>query len=324
MKDKISIIVPIYNVEAYIAKGIEAICAQTYTNLEILLIDDGSVDNSGRICDEYAKRDERIRVCHIENSGQSHARNVGLSMATGELIGFIDGDDAPLPHMYERLYSLMEEYQADIVECNFVGRNSPPPDSIMEGEVIVLSGKEALYKQLDMEQKSRYPSTSVWSKLFKKEVIKELRFPDGRIHEEYCYLCEALYSCDTYLYVNEILYHRTLRKDSTTKEKFSVRTLDKLIVHRERNRFLESVGETELLELSKAQEYNLMIHFYNLACENGMKEQEKELFEELRKEKKAIRNSRLPKKKKTVFALFCVNAGVYHAVRKMKKWKRNG
>ena len=323
MKDKISIIVPIYNVEAYIAKGIEAICAQTYTNLEILLIDDGSTDSSGRICDEYAKKDERIRVCHISNSGQSHARNVGLEMATGELIGFIDGDDAPYPNMYERLYLLMQEYHAGIVECNFVGRNSPPPDELEERVVVTLDGKAALYKQMDMKNRSRYPSTSVWSKLFRRELIEGLRFPDGRIHEEYCYLCKTLYRCETYVYVNEILYNRTIRRDSTTKEKFSLRTLDKLAVHRERNQFLEEVGETELLELSKAQEYNLMIHFYNLSCDNGMKEQADILYQELQRDKKAIMGSLLSKKKKMIFALFCVNHKLYHAVRNMKEWKKN-
>ncbi len=319
MKEKISVIVPVYNVEPYIAGGIEAICSQTYPNLEIILVDDGSTDSSGRICDEYAGKDERIRVCHIANSGQSHARNVGLEMATGELIGFIDGDDAPCPQMYERLYRLLETYDAGIAECNFVGRNSLPPDELEENAVFVLGGREALYKQLDMKNRSRFPSTSVWSKLFRREIIEKLRFPDGRIHEEYAYLCEALYGCRTYVYVNEILYKRTIRSDSTTKEKFSLRTLDKLEVHRERNRFLEKTEDRELLELSRAQEYNLMIHFYNLACENGMKEQAELLYKELHRNKKEIFRSRLPKKKKLIFAIFCMNSRIYGRMRKLKK-----
>lgn len=324
MSAKISVIVPIYNVEAYIAKGIEAICAQTYTNLEILLVDDGSTDNSGQICDDYAAKDERIRVCHIKNSGQSHARNVGFELATGELIGFVDGDDAPYPKMYEQLLSLLEEYDAGIAECNFTGRNSPPPDQMEEGEIIVLSGREAVVRQLNMKSRSRYPSTSVWSKLFRRELLEDLRFPDGRIHEEYCYLCEALYRCGTYVYKNEILYNRTIRKDSTTKEKFSVRTLDKLAVCRDRNRFLESRKDTELIQLSKDQEYNLMIHFYNLACENGMEEQAAVLCGELLENKKKIFHSGLQARKKMVFWLFCTNRRVYNKVRNVKEWKKNG
>ncbi|MCI6553167.1 MAG: glycosyltransferase [Lachnospiraceae bacterium] len=319
MDKKISVIVPIYNVEAYIAKGIEALCGQTYANLEILLIDDGSTDSSGRICDAYAAGDARIRVRHIENSGQSHARNVGMEMATGELIGFVDGDDAPLPDMYRRLAELMEAHAAEMVECNFVGRNSPPPDQLEEGGVFVLDGREALHKQLDMEHRSRYPSTSVWSKLFKREIIEDLRFPDGRIHEEYCYLCQALYRCRTYVYVNEILYSRTIRKDSTTKERFSLRTLDKLEVHRERNRFLEETGDRELLELSKAQEYNLMIHFYNQADKNGMKKEAAALLQELRRERRAVMESRLPAKKKLIMVLFYFNTKLYRMVRDLKK-----
>ena len=318
MGKKISIIVPIYNVEAYIAKGIEALCRQTYTNLEILLIDDGSTDRSGRICEEYAVKDSRIRTYHTKNMGQSHARNIGLKLATGELIGFVDGDDAPRPHMYERLAGLLDTYQAQIAEGNFEGRNSPPPDVLKENSIFVLEGREALRRQLEMIHRSRYPSTSVWSKLFRREVIQDLWFPNGRIHEEYCYLCQALYRCSTYVYVNEILYDRTIRKDSTTKEKFSVRTLDKLEVHRERNRFLEKMGENELLALSKAQEYNLMLHFFNEADKKGMEKEAAVLLQELQQNRREVMASCLPGKKKMKLALLYFNTALYRAVRDLK------
>lgn len=322
-KNKISIIVPVYNVEDYIAKGLEAICTQTYTNLEIILIDDGSTDNSGTICDAYAEKDKRIQVRHINNSGQSHARNVGLDIASGELIGFIDGDDAPYPNMYERLARTMEQYNAGIAECNFIGRNSPPPDILTENECFVLDGRAALYKQIDMEQRSRYPSTSVWSKLFKREIIQDIRFPDGRIHEEYCYLAEALYKCGTYVYINEILYNRTIRKDSTTKERFSVRTLDKLEVHRLRNIFFEKIGDKELLALSKAQEYNLLIHLYNMASEYHMEEADC-LLKEIKDSREYILQSRLPKKRKLEYRLFYLSPALYKTIRKIKRWRKNG
>lgn len=317
MSDLISIIVPIYNVETYIEKGIAAICSQTYQNLEIILIDDGSTDRSGMICDEFAQKDSRIKVEHIKNSGQSHARNVGLSHATGEWIGFVDGDDFPLPHMYESLHNLAVSNQAQIVECNFVGRNSPPPDEIEEEKLILMSGREALRRQLDIKIFSRYPSTSVWSKLFHHSVLKGITFPDGLIHEEYAMLCEALLRCRQYIYVNQILYNRTLRPDSTTKEKFSVRSLDKLIVHKMRNQILENQKEKELLFLSKAQEYNLLLHFYNRTLDSGMEEENRKLEEELDKKKDEILRSGLPLKKKLIFSLFYFHKGLYRKIREL-------
>lgn len=104
---KISVIVPVYGVERYISDCIRSLCDQTWKNLEILLIDDGSKDGSGKICDEWAKKDSRIRVFHVENGGQSRARNIGMKEASGDYIGFVDGDDAAAPEMYEHLHGLM-------------------------------------------------------------------------------------------------------------------------------------------------------------------------------------------------------------------------
>ena len=163
---KISVIVPVYGVERYISDCIRSLCDQTWKNLEILLIDDGSKDGSGKICDEWAKKDSRIRVFHVENGGQSRARNIGMKEASGDYIGFVDGDDAAAPEMYEHLYGLMQKYDAQIAECNFEGRKSPEPDQMQEQAVVTMSGKAAIRKQLDYYTDSRFPSTSLWSKLF--------------------------------------------------------------------------------------------------------------------------------------------------------------
>ena len=138
---KISVIVPVYGVERYISDCIRSLCDQTWKNLEILLIDDGSKDGSGKICDEWAKKDSRIRVFHVENGGQSRARNIGMKEASGDYIGFVDGDDAAAPKMYEHLYGLMQKYDAQIAECNFEGRKSPEPDQMQEQAVVTMSGK---------------------------------------------------------------------------------------------------------------------------------------------------------------------------------------
>ena len=118
MENLISVIVPVYNIEAYLRKCIDSILAQTYTNLEIILVDDGSTDNSGEICNEYAAKDARIRVIHKGNGGLSSARNTGIDIATGKYIGFVDSDDYLAPDMYEKLLGAIVNNHADISVCN--------------------------------------------------------------------------------------------------------------------------------------------------------------------------------------------------------------
>lgn len=317
--DKISIIVPIYGVEKYINHGIEAMCNQTYDNLEIILVDDGSKDRSGEICDEWAKKDARIKVLHIQNAGQSHARNEGLKVATGQYIGFVDGDDAPTPRMYETLLKRMKENHADIGECNFVGRKSPEPDNMEEGKMITMSGREAIERQLDSNIRSRFPSTSLWSKLFRADILQGRMLPAGRIHEEYAFLCEAFLKCKNYVYLNERLYERTLRDDSTTAEKFTERTFDKLEVFRMRNQYLKSHGEEKLYKLSRMQEFELMLHYYGEARNAGLDSRAKQLLEEIRNAKKEILKSSLSKGNKIKSIILMTVPNLYSAIRKRTK-----
>ena len=116
---KISIIVPIFNIEKYLSRCLDSILEQTYKNLEVILVDDGSVDNSGMIADKYARKDQRIKVIHQVNQGVSAARNTGIDLATGDYIGFVDGDDYIEPDMYEILMRIIEEQQVDIAHCGY-------------------------------------------------------------------------------------------------------------------------------------------------------------------------------------------------------------
>ena len=116
-KPLLSIIVPVYNVEKYIERCIKSILNQSFTNFELILVDDGSPDNCGKICDEYKKKDSRIKVIHKKNGGLSDARNAGLNIATGKYIGFVDSDDIIHPQMYEKLFNCINKYNSDIVQC---------------------------------------------------------------------------------------------------------------------------------------------------------------------------------------------------------------
>ena len=196
----ISIIVPVYQVKDYISECVESLLAQTYTNLEILLVDDGSTDGSGEICDRYAERESRVRVVHQENQGPSAARNAGLDSAKGEYVAFVDSDDVVLPDFIEALYRLVKKYQADIAACNYVRchtdelerlRNAAEKGGYSEDkgknpQVICMSSEQML-----RQWHGRYKrwETIACNKLYRKCVFDigkagKIRFPIGRKLED--------------------------------------------------------------------------------------------------------------------------------------------
>lgn len=186
MKNKvISVIVPIYKVERYICKCVDSILQQTYTNLEIILVDDGSPDNSPQICDEYVEADSRVRVIHKKNGGLSSARNVGLDVASGEYIAFVDGDDYIHPEMLENLYYALEDTGADISACNlqYVDGGGCPlaeyPNHIIRKEMI---GADGIFGR-SLEAYGYYYIV-VWNKLYKKHLWDSYRFREGKVHED--------------------------------------------------------------------------------------------------------------------------------------------
>ena len=174
----ISIIVPVYNTEPYLPQCLDSILAQTYTDLEILLIDDGSTDRCGEICNQYAARDPRIRVFHTENRGLSAARNLGLDQAKGDYIGFVDSDDWIEPDMYEVLLQKAEETKADIVECG-VYLEYPGKTEERKRKNQIMSGSKAIYELLN-----GYLSDCVWDKIWNSKCFRQIRFPEGRVHED--------------------------------------------------------------------------------------------------------------------------------------------
>lgn len=184
MKDKISIIVPIYNVEKYICKCIESILCQTYKNIEIVLVDDGSPDKCGKICDEYQKKDNRIKVIHQKNGGLSAARNTGIKNSTGKFLMFVDSDDYIKNDMAEYLYNLLTKHQCDISICNYtyIFENKNQKDYIANKETYedIYTKKDALEELLRNNKIQNF----TWNKLYKKELFKSIKFPEGRLMED--------------------------------------------------------------------------------------------------------------------------------------------
>lgn len=179
-EELISVIVPVYNVEKYLSKCIESLQNQTYKNLEIILVDDGATDDSGKICDEYAKKDNRIKVIHKKNGGLSDARNVGINSANGNYIQFIDSDDYIDLDMIELLYNNVKKYNADISMCSHYILTEEECTAEGTNELSVYSRVEVL-KEILLDEKVR---SYAWNKLFAKKLFDEIRFPKGKVFED--------------------------------------------------------------------------------------------------------------------------------------------
>lgn len=222
----ISVIVPVYKVEAYLDKCISSIMNQTYQNLEIILVDDGSPDRCGAMCDEWAERDGRIRVIHKENGGLSDARNAGMAAATGELMGFVDSDDWISPEMYQLLYENMQENDSDIAACGveMVWEDGSPSRMLTRPGRCVLNSQEAMRAIIE-ESALKQP---VWYKLYKTELIRAIPFEVGKYHEDVFWSYQAIGKAGCVSVMDTPCYHYVQRKGSIMGEGFSMRRLDAL------------------------------------------------------------------------------------------------
>ncbi len=204
----ISVIVPVYNVEPYLPGCLDSILSQTYRDLEILLIDDGSTDRGGTICDEYAAKDPRIRVFHTENRGLSAARNRGLDEAKGEYVGFVDSDDRIEPDMYEYLLEAAERTGADVVECGAF-KEFPERTAERKRESREMSGPEAVLALLQGEL-----ADGVWDKLYRRRCFDRIRFPEGRVFEEVATTWRVFATVERVCSIPEAKYHWLQREGS--------------------------------------------------------------------------------------------------------------
>lgn len=206
---KISIIVPIYNMEKYLNRMLDSLITQTYKNLEILLIDDGSCDNSGKICDEYAKRDNRIKVVHKTNKGVSISRNLGIELATGDYIGFVDSDDTIDKMMYEKLYTNLVNNDCDISACNYCTFSTVPVFKY-SNKIDIFNKEEALKDIISNGLITNF----LWNKLFKKEIFNNILFPSGKIYEDIYVMPKLLENINKLCFDNSKLYGYFFRTDS--------------------------------------------------------------------------------------------------------------
>ena len=271
----ISIVVPIYKVEKYINKCLNSILNQTYKNLQIILVDDGSPDNCGKICDEYEKKDKRIQVIHKQNGGLSDARNVGIAEAKGEFIGFVDSDDYIEPTMFEDLLNLVKENNADVAICNFY--EVKDDKKIMKNNCndVEIYNKMEILKEILLDKKIQ---SYAWNKLYKKALFNKVKYPVGKKYEDIGTTFYLLEGCEKVVVSGKPEYYYLNREDSIVNNVTESTIMDYVTIVDERYDYIEK----NYPELNKYNMYyltNILITAFNdkKSIDNISKELEQKL-----------------------------------------------
>ena len=311
MKPLISIIVPVYNVETYLAKCVDSILAQTYTNLEIFLVNDGSSDCCGKLCDEYAKEDKRIKVIHKKNGGLSDARNVAIDVTTGEFITFIDSDDYVTDDYIMTLYSLIEKYECKVsiaLYNTFVEGSKPKVVNRVYREDC-----QTNIKAIDeMFYQEKYDTAS-WAKLYHSSLFATgIRYPKGIVYEDLATTYLLIFQSDKVAFCNRRIYNYLLRRDSIEGSSFSSKKMDSALkVCELMESHLDILGK-----VMQAYQCRMMSFFFHLLLKmpDGY-EQRNMLYKRI----KAIRwsvlcNSRARKKARVASLLSYFGLGVVKGV----------
>lgn len=258
----LSVIVPIYNVEKYVVKCIKSIIDQTYTNLQVILVDDGSTDKSGIICDKLSRMDNRIQVVHKKNGGLSSARNCGIDFARGKYICFIDSDDWIDINMFKNLINCMEANNADIVVCNYLetdneNYNYKNSEKYKVCEFTNIEAMNCLYEKDYSRQ-----MVVVWNKIYKRDLFNEVRFPNGKIHEDEFVNYRLYYYSNKVVYMSSVYYYYRINMNSITHCKYNVNRLHALEAMDERLQFAQKINNIKF--------YNNTLKAYCYICINSL------------------------------------------------------
>ncbi len=268
----ISVIVPVYKVEKYLDRCVQSIVDQTYPNLEIILVDDGSPDNCGAKCDAWAARDRRIKVIHKENGGLSDARNAGMAIASGVYMGFVDSDDYISADMYQTLYDRMTADGSDIAACGveMVFEDGTPSRRLTGAGNCILDKNEAMGAVI----RETWLKQPVWYKLYKSGLIQDIAFPVGKYHEDVFWTWQAVARADRVSVVERPCYYYVQRSGSIMAETYSLRRLDAVEAKRQRLEFLEKEFP-ELADYARTDLLFTCMYHGQLALRDlGKKEQE--------------------------------------------------
>ena len=260
--EKVSIIVPVYMGAQWLPRCIDSIVGQTNKNLEIILVDDGSPDNSGDICEKYATNDSRIKVVHKDNGGLSDARNAGINEANGNYIMFVDEDDYIHPQMVDIMLQTMLHTEADIVVCDF---QAVPDNKEVDYQNIVPREQRICFEGQEIMNQLYYRNlltVVAWNKMYKKSVFLQHRYIKGRVHDDESAIHYFLHDCQKIVYINQKLYYYVQREGSiTSKRKWNYYS-DAWQAYTERLIFLEKHGYEKMAYWTKEQMLNYAVKNY--------------------------------------------------------------
>lgn len=284
----VSIVIPVYNVEPYLEECLNSVIGQTYKNLQIVLVDDGSTDNSGALCDLFAGRDARIEVIHQKNQGLSAVRNTGLAMARGEYLAFVDSDDLLHPEYVEKLYRIMNNENVDIVQCGFKRFQGKAPDmkpaECQDSDIEIVTGREMNRRIYTL---GFIDNTVVWAKLYKKRVFEEISFPAGKVNEDTFVTYRLYYGLDKIALTKMPLYAYRYRKNSIMTTKVSMRNLDMLDAFEARMAFYSEKKDEELYYLCLEKYFYSITVLYEKARKRSADKEIVEILYEKAKKKYA-------------------------------------
>lgn len=265
---KISIIVPVYNVEDYIERCVDSIMGQTYSNLEIILIDDGSKDRSGEKCDYFAKKDKRIKVIHKKNEGQSVARNVGIETATGDFLGFVDSDDFLDKKMYETLMKMHKETGCELCACRLYERfvNGQKVENPVNS---LATSKKVDFKDSWKDDIGNCLNDSLCNKIFARRIFKDLKFPEGQIYEDSIVFNKIYSEIGEVAVTDYVGYYYCVNPNSTTRKEQVERNYKEIDVIKEREIIFCNKGYDELVKKLQSRIFRRALYLYYVAYKSN-------------------------------------------------------
>ncbi len=276
----LSVIVAVYNIKDYVEKGISSIIMQTYSRMEIIVVDDGSTDESGAVCDRLAMSDDRIRVIHKENGGLADARNAGLADAKGEYVAFVDGDDWIDSVMYERMLAAMLEQGADMAVCRYRQVYASHTEDDSRDRVVVFEGQEALQSYVE-EREEFAIQNAAWNKVFRRESLEGVRFPKGKYYEDILFTTKLLAASKRCVYLDTAYYNYIIdREGSIMNQRIDARIFtDLLPAYQDKTEYLKGIGREDLAATHDYFIYKRLLLFYNRIKKAGAKDRRQYLKE---------------------------------------------
>lgn len=285
MTPRVSVIIPVYNVEMFLERCVSSVCNQSFTDMEVILVDDGSTDHSGKLCDVLAEKDSRIKVIHQKNGGLSDARNTGIAYARGQWVSFVDSDDWVEECFVDNLLKEAEKNQCAIVGCSYrkVFENQQYDFSDKKYNLQIYEKKEIMSNLIDNKIQQ-----VVWNKLYKKELIDRILFEKGKYHEDEFWSYQVFAKVNRYVEIDYVGYNYFQRADSIMGEQYSFKRLHAVEAKVQRQEFLEK----NMPELASKGKINLVFTcFYHgqLALQQLEKSEQKQVLETLKKVMKDFR-----------------------------------